>query len=166
MKNQRLLLVSVSLLLFLTSMTVKGQENKSALNLQLGIAGSTQGTTIKTPAIYGSYEYFWYENLSVGAIIGYSTLSITTTEFNGGIREVEENTSNIILGGLVNYYLYNEDKIKAYGGFAVGYASGKTGKFLYELHAGGKYAITDSISLNAELGVGLSLLKVGVTFDL
>lgn len=163
MKKRKFVLAFIILI---TCYSIQAQEGESYINLQAGVTGSIQGADVKTPAFYGSYEYFVGDHLSVGAILGYAPLTLKTYEFVGGGRETEEEVSNIVAGGLVNYYLANGDKFDFYLGGAVGYGSGLTASFLYELHAGGRYALSDNISLNSEVGIGLSLLKVGVSFKL
>ena len=100
-KTQKLMLV----VLFGLTYTLQAQEKRSIANFQLGIAGTVEGTSVKTPAIYGSH-------------------------------------------------------------IALGYASGLTASLFYEFGAGGRYKISEYLHLNSEIGIGLSLLKVGVAFNL
>lgn len=155
-----------SIVLFLMCFGLSAQDT-SIINLQLGIGGSIQGTKIKTPALYGSYEYFVSERLSLGGLLGYSTLSFSTLDYgDDGAEETEEKTSNINIGGLVNYYFGTSDTLNLYMGGGFGYGSGLIGGFLYEMHAGARYALSDSLALNSELGFGASLLKLGVSFNI
>ena len=165
-KNKIMKNLLIFLSIFLVSFSsLKAQDSEQKINIFLGIGGSIQGAKIKTPAFYGSYEYFISDNLSIGALAGYSTLSVTNINFSQGGTE-EDNTSNIVFGGLANYYLLRNDDFETYFGLSLGYGSGLTASLFYEFHGGARYQINESISINSELGFGLSLLKVGVSFDL
>jgi hypothetical protein len=159
-KTQKLLFLMLVCLTF----TLQAQEKRSIANLNLGIGGQSEGMDYKTPAIYGSYEYFFMDNLSIGGIIGYSTLNIKIENAFGD--DIDNDTSNFVAGGLMNYYIYQDEKLEFYSHIAVGYASGLTAGFLYEIGVGGRYQLSDKLYLNSELGIGLSLLKVGVSFHL
>ena len=80
--------------------------------------------------------------------------------------DIDNDTSNFIAGGLMNYYFYQTEKLEFYSHLSMGYASGLTAGFLYEIGGGGRYKLSDSLYLNSEIGIGLSLLKVGVSFHL
>ncbi len=155
----------IVLLVVLFSSNVLLAQNDQIINATIGIGGSVQGAKIKTPAIYGSYENFISENLSVGGILGYSTTSVTTFDFVLG-EDVEDNNANIVIGGLANYYVVRDEQFDVYFGASLGYASELTGSFLYEFHAGGRYHISEKIAINSELGFGLSLAKIGLSFKL
>ena len=167
MKNTSITLKSFFTLLIVICMNaiLHGQNSSSYVNVQLGIAGSIQATTVKTPAFYGNYEYFLGDHLSIGGVFAYAPLSLTTYTYLDGGREIKEDISNIAIGGLMNYYLMNEE-FDIYGGGSIGYASGLVGNFLYELHAGVRYSVNEKIALNGEVGIGLSLLKLGVSFGI
>ncbi|WP_339883568.1 hypothetical protein [Polaribacter vadi] len=150
--------------LFGLTFTLQAQEKRSIANLQIGIGGTVEGTSVKTPAVYGSYEYFLWDNLSVGGLIGYSTLNIKIENAFGD--DIDNDTSNLVAGGLMNYYFYQNEKLEFYSHVALGYASGLTASLFYEFGAGGRYKLSDSLYLNSEIGIGLSLLKLGVTFQL
>jgi len=154
-----LLLVTVSL-----TFSLQAQDREPIANVYLGIGGKADGLKIKTPAIYGSYEHFIKNNLSLGGIFGYSTLTLEASGLFGNTEDT--NTTNIVVGGLMNYYFYQTDSFEVYSLLTLGYGSGLTGGFLYQVGAGGRYKLSDSLSINSELGVGLSLLKVGVSFHL
>jgi hypothetical protein len=159
-KTQKLMLV----VLFGLTFTLQAQEKRSIANLQLGIGGTVEGTSVKTPAVYGSYEYFLWDNLSLGGLIGYSTLNIKIENAFGD--DIDNDSSNFVAGGLMNYYFYQDEKLEFYSHIALGYASGLTASLFYEFGAGGRYKLSDFLYLNSEIGIGLSLLKVGVTFNL
>ncbi|WP_439131470.1 hypothetical protein [Polaribacter sp.] len=159
-KTQKLLFLALVCLIT----GLQAQEGRSIANVQLGIGGKNEGFDIKTPAIYGSYEYFPWDNLSIGGLIGYSTLNIKIENSFG--NDIDNDTSNFVVGGLMNYYFYQDEKFEFYSHLTMGYASGLTAGFLYEIGAGGRYKLSDALYLNSEIGIGLSLLKVGVTFQL
>ena len=159
-KTQKLLFVAILTLTF----SLQAQERNPIANVQLGIGGKIQGTEIKTPALYASYEYFVMDNLSIGGLVGYSTLTIKSSDLFGDDEDI--NNTNFVLGGLMNYYFYENETFEFYSHLSIGYGSELTGGFLYQIGAGGRYKLSDSLYLNSELGIGLSLLKVGVSFHL
>ncbi|CAL2093186.1 conserved protein of unknown function [Tenacibaculum sp. 190524A02b] len=164
-KNKKYFLTFI---LIISCYAIQAQQGDSYINLQAGIKGSIQATNVKTPSFYGSYEYFVRDNISIGVIGGYAPLSLETLQYvNGqGLQQGEEEISNIVGGGLLNFYLANGDEFDFYLGGSIGYASGLTARFLYEMHAGARYNLSDSFALNSEVGYGLSLLKVGISFKL
>ena len=104
------------------------------------------------------------DNLSIGGLVGYSTLTIKSSDLFGDDEDI--NNTNFVLGGLMNYYFYENETFEFYSHLSIGYGSELTGGFLYQIGAGGRYKLSDSLYLNSELGIGLSLLKVGVSFHL
>lgn len=145
--------------------TSYAQQGSSVINLQLGIGGSAGGATVQTPALYGNYEYFVADNLSIGGMLGYTTLAVDSYDIGGG-GDVTEKTSNIVVGGLANYYFVNGDDLDVYAGVKLGYANELVGSIFYDTNLGAKYFLSDAVGLNAEVGFGLSLLKLGVTINL
>ena len=75
-KTQNLLLVGLVFLTF----SLQAQDRTSIASAYIGIGGQSEGAKIKTPAFYASYEHFIYENLSLGGIVGYSTLTVENSE--------------------------------------------------------------------------------------
>ena len=144
------------------------QQGDSYINLQAGIGGSIQANDVKMPSFYASYEYFVGDNISIGVLGGYAPLSINTQELipGQGFIEAKEENSNIIASALLNYYLSSGDTFELYLGGSAGYASGLTASFLYEMHAGARYMLSDNFGLNSEVGFGVSLLRIGVSFKL
>ena len=45
-------------------------------------------------------------------------------------------------------------------------AGAKASGILFGAHVGARYHLSESLALNAELGYGISLLKIGVSFKL
>ncbi len=162
MNKTLVVLVSVMMCLGISQAQDKAQ---SIITLDLGIGGSIQGAKIKTPAVYGTYEYFVGDRISVGGLLGYSQTSVEVHNWTEQ-RYEEEKESNISAGGLVRYYLVRNEQWDVYFGTALGYASALTGGFLYEFAGGTRYAVSDKIALHSELGFGQSLLKAGVSFNL
>lgn len=150
----------LAFLAFITTSYSQGGE--SLINAQLGFGGNVQTVELNIGA-YGSYEYYLSDNISVGGLVGF--ISVDAPEA-GPFAEEEEADSNLVLGGLFNYHFLNGEKFDAYLGSSIGFASAYTGSFLYEFHGGARYFISDNIALNSELGFGLSVLKLGVSFKI
>lgn len=141
------------------------QNSEFLISPYLGVGGSMGGDKIKTPAIGVNAEYFLDETFSIGAHLGYSTL---TRE--GILALPDEDVNGITFGGLLNYYWTDSDTFNFYTGASLGY-DGHSGPvidsgFYYEVHAGGRYQLSQNLGVYGELGYGLSLLKLGVSFAL
>ena len=164
----KIIKLTLTFLILITFHTTQAQDGESLINLHAGIGGSIQANDVKTPSFYGSYEYFVGDHLSVGAIVGYAPLSIDTQELvlGQGFLDTKEENSNFVAGALVNYYLASGDTLDFYLGGSLGYSSGLTAGFLHEFHAGARYYLGDNFALSSEVGFGVSLLKVGISFKL
>lgn len=141
------------------------QSSEFMISPYLGVGGSMGGSKIKTPAVGVNAEYFLDETFSLGIQASYSTI---TRE--GFLSIPDEDVSGITLGALVNYYWTDSDTFNFYTGGSLGYDGHSgvyvDGGFYYEVHAGGRYQLSENLGIYGELGYGLSLLKVGVSFGL
>lgn len=152
-------------LTFLLSVAGFSQQGSSAINLHAGIGGNYQGYKAQTPSFFASYEYFVLDNVSVGAMGGYATLTVPTYDW-GGVGETTDKYSNIIASGIANYYFVNGDTFDVYSGIKIGYASEYAANIFYSVNLGAKYFFSESMAISAEGGIGIPILKVGVTFNL
>ncbi|MCU0452334.1 MAG: hypothetical protein MUE68_01625 [Bacteroidetes bacterium] len=151
-----------------------GDTNVSGL---IGIGGFAGGYGTSTlPALAASYEVGITENVSVGGIFGY-----TGTEESFGFGKVEY--SYILIGarGAYHYDLLHNEKIDTYGGIMLGYnivsssvsstipgfGFSASGNYLaFGGFIGGRYYFTPQLAAQAELGYGIGLLTVGVSYKL
>lgn len=162
-------------------------EGNSMINLGIGLgsnfaSGTGYNTTI--PPIEGTYEYMITENISVGVFAGaygseYETNFDLAYNFSSKFSYVHG-------GALGNYHFVNDDKFNAYAGIKLGYVSVSTSTdsnddylnellktldytdsgIIYGVQLGGRYFISEKFAINAELGYGVSTLKIGVTFKI
>ena len=154
-------------MVILLVMTVQGyaQNSGTLINPFLGVAGSRGSDNIETPSFGASVEFFLDETFSIGAILTYSTVSPEVS-----FTDEDTETSGITVGGQVNYYWTESDSFNFYTGAGLGY-DGHDGPYVdgsiyFELHAGGRYQLSENFGLFAELGYGLALLKAGVSLKL
>ena len=167
------------------------EEGQSMINLGLGlnsyyISGSGFSTTL--PPLEGSYEMMISDDFSVGGFIGAYGAKYKLSGVSSGISynsETKYTYTNV--GALANYHFINSDTFNMYGGAKLGYVSSKVSSgasasssgitatssadvkgsgFLFGLAIGARYHLSDGMALNAELGYGIALLKVGVTFKM
>ena len=133
-------------------------------------------TSTVMPPLSVSAEYGVTDKISVGGFIGYST---SKEEFLGG----QANYSFLIIGARGSYHFKIWDKMDTYAGLMLGY-NNVTGRYdstfdegLYDFnvaasgmalsgYVGGRYNIKDNISAYAEIGYGISVLNLGVSFKL
>lgn len=177
----------ISLLCALFSLTLASaqfEEGDMVANFGIGIGGfyaNGSGYSTKIPPIDLSGEFFIMENLSVGGFIGGSK-----SEYNykipryGDYETISYSYFNI--GALGNYHFVNEDKFNVYAGARLGYVNlsldydadeigdgiddldARGSGVLLGAHVGGRYFFTDAFAANAELGYGIAVLKIGVSY--
>ena len=172
------------------------EEGQSAINIGLGlnsfyVSGSGFSTTI--PPLEGSIEFFIEEKISVGGLIGlYGSKYEIEEEFSDGSDYYIGNKYNYFtIGGFGNYHFVNDEQWNFYAGLKILYASvsvkqhidmypsdpvlessllnaidARASGIIPSISIGARYHLSDGIALNAELGYGIALLKVGVTFKL
>ena len=177
--------------IFFSSITISNaqqlSEGNSMINLGVGLSSyftSGTGYSVTLPPVEGSYEYMITENISIGGFVGaygskYETNFDLATNFSSKFSYIHG-------GALGNYHFVNDDKFNAYVGARLGYVNVSTSSgssdneidnilndldftasgLLYGIQLGGRYFISDKIAINAELGYGISVLKIGVTFKL
>lgn len=162
-------------------------EENSMINIGVGLSSyfaSGTGYSTTLPPVEGSYEYMITENISIGGFVGVFS-SEYGTNFDLAYN-FSSKFSYIHAGGLGNYHFVNDDKFNAYVGARLGYVNVSTSSdsndnelddllndldytasgLLYGIQLGGRYFISEKIAINAELGYGISVLKVGVTFKI
>jgi len=156
----------------------KGDNN---LNLGIGIGSVLGGTgySTTTPPLSVSYERGIVDNLfddkstlGIGAYLGYSA-----NKSNYGGYGFKYSYTIIGARGALHYQLV--DKLDTYGGLMLGYnvvsnstygnwgntvASASGSVLSWSLFIGGRYYFTDNIGAFAELGYGIAVLQLGVSF--
>lgn len=123
--------------------------------------------------IGASYEYGITEDISVGGFFDYASWKNNYSVYSYSWRAT--------YFGLRGSYHFNEllkmdnDKVDVYAGLGLGYyvvssgdnlVSGYSGygnSLFYHLHIGGRYYFANNIGGFAEVGYGVSALKVGLT---
>lgn len=150
------------------------QKGDKLLNLGIGLNGYYGGGL----PIGASFEYGITDQISVGAQVDFYTWGYN---FGSGYNY----RYTFIPIALRGSYHFNEllnlntDKVDLYGGVQLGYYissysdnSGYSGvynngygnKALFGVHLGGKYYFKPKLGAFAELGYGVSTLKLGVAF--
>lgn len=183
-------IISLTTLLLLLAFCVNAQQlskGNSMINLGLGIESeyvTGSETKITFPQSEGSYEIMINDNISIGAFIGY--FATEYDDYGILVNNADDDLTyldlNYLFGGVLgNYHFVNTDKFNAYAGGKLGYSKLSASfdviyqnagfgindsEMIYDAHIGGRYFLSDGIALNAELGFGISLLKVGITFKL
>ena len=163
MKTIRKLLSIITITLF--SYSIQAQQEGTLLSTYAGIGGTFGADKLKTPSFGANLEFFLDETFSLGLVAGYSTAQADITFGNQ-----DNETSGFFVGGLLDYYWTDEDDFNFYSGASLGYTSHNgpivNGGFFYDVHLGGRYQLSNGLSIFSELGYGLALLKVGLPFKL
>jgi len=163
MKTIKQLIITAILCVF--CYTAQAQQEGTLLRSYVGIGGNFGADKLKTPSFGVNLEFFLDETFSLGLVGGYSTAQADITFGNQ-----DDETSGFFIGGLLNYYWTDEDDFNVYTGTSLGYTSHDgplvDGGFFYEVHLGGRYQLSNGFSIFSEIGYGLALLKVGVSFKL
>ena len=165
-------------------------KGDSQINLGIGFSGYYGTSSIystKIPPIELQYENFISDKISIGGFVGYSssTYEINYASYPGNYKSTGS-TNYLMFGGMGNYHFIDQDKFNAYAGAKLGYinvssnddstyaneyfsqdysGSLDTSGLLFGAHLGGRYFVSENIALNAELGYGIALIKVGVSFN-
>ncbi len=170
------------------------EQGNSLINLGVGMGsyiGSGSGYKTTLPPLEVSYEYLVNDNISVGGFF-----AMTKSEFNysfpdlgGGSSSPQNfkfNYSYMMFGAIGNYHFVNNDKFDVYGGVRIGYNKVNvdyssddattdsllksinldSSGMLFGAQVGGRYFFTDNLAVNMEVGYGLAIAKLGLTFKL
>ena len=180
------------LLVLFSASTINAQLEKGDAMFNLGIGMSsyyTSGSGFKAtlPPLEASYESFVGDSFSVGGFLGYYGAKYEQELFS---VDTKINYSYLSFGALGNYHFVNQETFNVYAGVKLGYVSAKTkitmkisdktlvddeiltkvgataSGVLFGAHVGALYHISESLALNAELGYGIALLKIGVSLKL
>lgn len=182
-----ILLTTIFLSSFATINAQQLSEGNSMINLGVGLSSyytSGTGYNMSLPPVEGTFEYMITENISVGAFVGaygskYETNFDLAYNFSSKFSYIDG-------GALGNFHFVNDDKFNAYVGAKLGYVSVSTSTdsnddyldelletldytdsgIIYGVQLGGRYFVSEKFAINAELGYGISLLKIGVTFKI
>lgn len=176
---KKLFLVVVALTMVSSMMfgqlAYKASDRNVSAVIGLGGFAGVYGTS-SMPAIAASYEMGLNENISVGGILGY-----TGSEESNSFVKVDY--SYILIGarGAYHYDLLHNEKIDTYGGIMLGYnivsstvtttipgfnAAASSSYLAFGGFIGGRYYFTPQLAAQAELGYGIGLLSVGVSYKL
>jgi len=155
----------------------KGDQNVSAM-IGLGGVGGLYGTST-IPAISVSYDYGYNENITFGGIAGYAGSS-------EDFYWAEYKYSYIIIAARGAYHLdlLHNSNLDTYGGIMLGYnivsssvsnkagyagtynATASSSYMLFGGFIGGRYYFTPNLAAQAELGYGLGILNLGISYKL
>ncbi len=149
---------------------VKGQVD---LNIGLGIGGTLVGAGAKTKflPIGVSLDFGINDQISVGGYFGYAGAELESFGFNGETYDY----TNLIFGGRVGYHFAMIDGVDTYAGGMLGYNQAKIGDslfgdlgvggFIWAGYVGGNYILSDSFGVFAELGYGVSIIRLGANLS-
>lgn len=184
MNKKRLFSMAVAIIAVTGLFAQSGTFSKGdkVANLSIGLGSSIYGSGYKSgiPPIGASFEYGVKDelfneksSLGIGGYLGFTSAS-------QDIFGASFSYSSIIVGarGIVHYQLI--DNIDTYGGILLGYniASSKVtggglgtsgasvGGLVYAGFVGARYYFTPKLAAMAELGYGIAILNLGVSFKL
>jgi hypothetical protein len=157
-------------------------KGDKVINLGIGapVYLGGNGYETKLPLISGSFDYGLFDGLlenkasiGVGGYIGY-----TANRFEYfGDRGFD--FSYFIIGPRASFHYNPIDKLDTYGGLLLGlnivgssnygdadpfYKPNNESGFIPALYAGARYYFTDNIAAFAEIGYGVSVIEVGLSF--
>lgn len=145
-------------------------QDSKILNIGLGLGGSYTSGKASIPPLSVSFEKGITDKISIGGTAGYASSKYEAYGF-------KSEYTYILIGARGSYHFYNTDKIDAYGGAMLGYnvvsakvtglgSAASASGLAYAGFVGGRYLFTEKLAAFAELGYGVSLLKVGVSLSL
>jgi hypothetical protein len=157
-------------------------KNDKVINLGIGVPTYLGGNGYSTrlPLISGSFDYGLFDGLldnkaSIG-VGGYLSYTANRFEYTGGKGY---DFSYLIFGPRASFHYNPVDNLDTYGGLMLGYnivGSSVYGNadqsykpvngsgFIPALYVGVRYFLTDNIAGFAEVGYGVSLIEVGLSF--
>jgi hypothetical protein len=155
-----------------------GDQNVNGF-LGLGGLAGVYGDSDLPPLGVG-YDFGYNENISIGGLVGYSSSTQPV-----GFGSWQFKYTYIIIGarGTYHYDLMHKDNIDTYGGIMIGYNivsfseenkpsgslfnfSGSGSYLLYGGFIGGRYYFTPNLAAQLELGYGVGLLSIGISYKL
>ncbi len=166
------------------------EQGSSFFNFRLGLGNAIKPpsvnlgdyakneTKVVMPPLTVSYEYGIMENITVEGMLGlFSLKNIQSVE---GEKISEDKFNYFFLAGRGNYYFVNEAEYNVYGGVMLGFAhyslkkdsnsnnntniSSSGSKTIFGVQVGARYFLSDNFALNAELGYGVNIFSIGISY--
>lgn len=148
----------------------------SYVHAGIGFGGGFYSGSVTLPPLSVSYEKAVTDKISVGGILGYSS-SQYTYKFGGSAYRWKY--SYILIGARGNYHFATSEKLDPYVGLTLGYNivsvkspgqiqgySAKGSALLFGGQIGANYYFSTNTGAFAELGYGIGVLTIGLTFRL
>lgn len=186
MKNS-LLFSILALVLFCSQTTFAQQWKKQRSNVDFRVGllptFSKDDGEVKVLPLSLNYDYRIAEKISVGAYLGYSVTETSRQEISDGMIAQWRNRFTII-GIRAAAHTNAFDDWDVYGGFSVGYNLTRletlagdaseirkhkklpesSGRVTMSGFVGARYALTDQVGISGEIGFGISLASLGVSY--
>lgn len=166
--------------LTLEAQTPSFGKGDKVLNLGVGFGTYETGYNVTLLPLSASFEVgvadkvFGNGSFGVGGFIGYA--SYKTTSYSGNAYWTY---NKAVIGARGNLHYPLADKLDTYVGLMLGYkniswtwhGSGSESKTTgtggaFSLFVGGRYYLSQKFALNAELGLGIDILNVGIALKL
>ena len=142
-----------------THLAVYDRPTTSYIPMVLGLAPFYRTpTTRETPLFTGSYEYGINERIGISGHIGY-----------GKRKSFFENKSYISFGLGLHYYLFHSEKMDFYVKGGLGFwdqINSSLNGARPIIQVGTHVILRDPISFNIEMGYGLTIVNVGLAYQL
>jgi hypothetical protein len=156
-------------------------KGDKVINLGIGVPSYLGGNGYETkiPLVSGSFDYGLFSGLLEGkasiGVGGYLAYTANRFKFAG---DYGYDYSYLIIGPRAAFHYNPIDNLDTYGGLLLGYnivgssayGNGQHNKpdnssrFIPALYVGARYYFTNSIAAFAEIGYGISLIEVGLSY--
>lgn len=163
-------IIALCILMHSNSQAQSYKMGDNLLNVGIGVGVYSYGGL----PIGASFEHGFTKQISAGGFIDYLSWKNSYSSYSYSWRF-------IYFGARGSYHLnevlnLNNDKLDVYAGAGLGYStvstsdnlvsgySGYSNRLFLNIHAGGRYYFSSNIAGFAELGYGVSALKLGLTF--
>lgn len=146
-------------------------EGTIDISAGIGLVSGLPGSGGVPIALSGDYGL--NENVSVGGVIAFAS---NEERYSGGIGW---DRTHFIIGVTGSYHHSLVEGVDTYGGLMLGYNSvsvSRVGSFVfpepdnsglvYQIYVGGNYFFTPNFGAYAELGYGVAIINLGVTYRL
>jgi len=148
------------------------EKGNSLISAAVGFGGTyAWGSADTGLPLSLTYEYAVMDKLTVGAFGNYAT-----AKYEGAGYDWK--WTYFFVGAVGNYHFVNTEKFDVYAGARLGYigvsfddddtglSDPSAGGFGYTVQGGARYFFIPSLAVNAEVGYGFSIARVGLTLKL
>jgi len=169
---KKLFLTAVIAVLGLVSANAQIEKGNSLISAAVGVGPTFAWSSADASLPLSlTYEYAVMDKLTVGAFGNYATAKYEGSGYDW-------KWTYFFVGAVGNYHFVNTEKFDVYAGARLGYIGvsfdddgtglpdPSSGGFGYTVQGGARYFFIKNLAVNAEVGYGFSIARLGLTLKL